>query len=164
MAKKKTRSGQYPLRLPDDLRLRIEKAAKGRNISLNAAILERLEQSFQTENRFGGPRLIEVIETIAVVMRSTGRHAEYYETSKHMSPGKWMDMPFPFDQAVQGANAILERYRPPGKIIVPERTVDEVMGHETKVDPDEAARISRTFARLGKRIADEALRREQDDE
>ena len=162
----KTSRPQVGLRVSEDMRVRLEKAAKKSGCSINSEIVERLDRSFQIENQYGGPRLSELIETIAVVMRSTGEHAGYYETSELTKRGKWMDLPFPFDQAVHAANAILERYRPPGKIVVPERTVAEVMGqHETKVDPEEAARMSRTFARLGKRFAAyEAYRREQDDE
>ena len=52
MAKtKKQGAAQYPLRLPDDLRSRVEKSAKDRNVSINAEILERLERSFEIEER-----------------------------------------------------------------------------------------------------------------
>ena len=164
MAKRgKSARAQVPLRIPEALRARIEKAAKARSKSMNAEILERLERSFHIENRFGGPGLIEMIEKMASVMRPAGELSGYYETSELKKRGTWMNLPFPFDQAVQAANAVLEIYRPPGKIVVPERTYAEVTGlGEPKVDPKEAARMSRRFANLGKIYAAyEANRKEQ---
>ncbi len=161
--RKKTATVQFKVRMKEALRARIEKAAKAGNKSMNAEILERLEQSFQFEDRFGGPGLIEMIERMASVMRPAGELSGYYETSELTKRGTWMNLPFPFDQAVQAANAVLEIYRPPGQIVVPERTYAEVTGlGEPKVDPKEAARMSRRFANLGKIYAAyEANRKEQ---
>ena len=56
MAKRgKSPRAQVPLRIPEALRARLEKAAKAGNKSMNAEILERLEQSFQFDIRIGGP-------------------------------------------------------------------------------------------------------------
>lgn len=38
----------YPLRMPDDLRARLEEFAKANNRKLNAEIVERLQQSLDT--------------------------------------------------------------------------------------------------------------------
>lgn len=150
MAKKKTGSGQYPLRLPDDLRLRIEKAAKDRNISLNAAILERLERSFETEDRLGGPRVAEMIETIAAVMKSTGEHAGFFETGKLTKRGDWLVLPYAFDQATRAATTILEHYKPPGDIVHPKPNVAEVVGG----DPKEAKKLVKwLFEHIGEGFA-----------
>ena len=165
MAKRgKSPRAQVPLRIPEALRARLEKAAKAGNKSMNAEILKRLDMSFQFEARFGGPGLIEMIENMVSVMRPAGELSGYYETSELKNRGKWMSLPFAFDQAAQAANAVLEIYRPPGKIVVPERTYAEVTGlGEPKVDPKEAARMSRRFANLGKMYAaHEAKQREEE--
>ena len=155
MAKRgKSPRAQVPLRIPEALRARLERAAKASKVSMNAEILERLERSFATETRLGGPGLIEMIENMVSVMRAAGQLAGYYETSESKKQGKWMSLPFAFDQAAQAANAVIEIYRPPGKIVVPERTYAEVTGlGEPKVDPKEAAQMSRRFAKLGEMYA-----------
>ena len=99
--KRKPGSGQYPLRLPDDLRSRIEKAATGRDVSINAEILERLERSFDIEDRLGGRQLFEIIETIASVMKTTGEHTAFFADSSRLhKQGKWLANPYAFDQAI----------------------------------------------------------------
>ena len=161
MAKRgKPGSGQYPLRLPDDLRMRIEKAAKGRNISLNAAILERLARSFDIEDRLGGPQVVEMIETIAAVMKSTGERAGFYEAGKVTNRGEWLALPYSFDQAAKAATAVLEHQRPPGKVVVPKPSVIQIGGDPKKT----AARLDQMFAELGPLMAArEIKKREQDD-
>ena len=83
MAKpKKATRAQVGLRVPEDLRERVENAAKVNGRSLNAEILEWLEQSFQTEERFGGSILFYTAETIALVMNLNGQRAAYAETGE----------------------------------------------------------------------------------
>ena len=157
--RKKTATVQLKVRMKEALRARIEKAAKASRVSMNSEILERLEQSFQIENRFGGSHLIEVIETIATVMRSTGRHAEFYETGKLTSEGKWLTMPYPYDQSVKAAASILEHYRPPEKIVVPAAPPVELI---EQVDPKKsAARLSQIYAQLGRIVADIEMDRKE---
>ena len=155
MAKpKKATRAQVGLRIPEGLRERVEKAAKNSGRSLNAEILERLEQSFQTEERFGGPGLVDLAESITTLMSITGQRAAFYETSEIMSASKWLYMPFPYDQAKEAAITILERFRPPGKIVVPKRSWAEVLGHRrSKDDPKEAARMAQIFAQIGRLLA-----------
>lgn len=164
MAKRgKSPRAQVPLRIPEALRARIERAAKAGDKSMNSEILERLEQSFQFEIRIGGPGLSEMVEIMVSAMRQAGELSGYYETSEPKKRGKWMGLPFAFDQAAQAANAVLEIHRPPGKIVVPKRTYAEVTGlGEPEVDPKEAAHMSRRFANLGKMYAaHEAKQREE---
>ncbi len=145
---------QVGLRIHEHLRERVEKAAKDSGRSLNAEILERLEQSFQTEERFGGPGLVDLAESITTLMSITGQRAAFYETSEIMSASRWLNMPFPYDQAKEAANAILERFRPPGKIVVPKRSWGEVLGHHrSKDDPKEAARMAKIFEQIGRLLA-----------
>ena len=165
MAKaRKTVRPQVGLRVLEEMRQRLEDAAASNGRSINSEIVSRLEQSFESENRFGGPGLIEMIDTMATVMRQAGELSGYYETSELKKQGKWMSLPFAFDQAAQAANAVLEIHRPPGKIVVPQRTYAEVTGlGEPDVDPKEAAKMSRRFANLGKIFAaHEAKQREED--
>ena len=58
----KSPTAQVKLRIPEALRVRIERAAKAGNTykSLNTEILERLEASFHFDGRIGGARLSEM--------------------------------------------------------------------------------------------------------
>ena len=126
MAKRgKSVRAQVPLRISEAQRARLEKAAKARGVSMNAEIVERLEQSFQTEERFGGPILIHLIETIALVMRNTGQQCAYFETGEIMTSDRWLDMPFPYERAKGAVIAFLESFGPPGKVVVPKKSADE---------------------------------------
>ena len=126
MAKpKKATRAQVGLRVPEDLRERVENAAKVSGRSLNAEILERLEQSFQTEERFGGPILIHLIATIALVMRNTGQMCAHFETGEIMTSDRWLDMPFPYERAKGAVIGFLESFRPPGKVVVPKQSAAE---------------------------------------
>ncbi|MCH8998435.1 MAG: Arc family DNA-binding protein [Proteobacteria bacterium] len=94
MAKeRKTGRAQVGLRVSESMRRRLETVAKSNDRSINAEILERLERSFETEDRLGGPRVIELIETLATVMKSTGEHAGFYETGKPTKRGEWLALP-----------------------------------------------------------------------
>ena len=158
--------GHFPLRLPNDLRARIEKAAKDRNISLNAAILERLKGSFDIEDRLGGPRVVELIQTIATVMKAVGEHAAFMsDPSKLHNQGEWLAQPYGFEQAKQAAETILDAHRPPGEIVEPNAPmVFEGVG-QTKVDPEAlAAETLEMFKIFGRLMAAGELKkkREQD--
>lgn len=129
MAKKrKPGSGQYPLRLPDDLRSRLEKAAKDRNISLNAAILERVEKSFENENRFGGPRATALVEAIGHGMMAGGECAGTFKFGKLGHFREWLDFQIPFDRAAKVAMTIIELNRPAVDGTPPARTAAEAIG------------------------------------
>ncbi len=133
MAKKrKSGSGQYPLRLPDDLRVWVEKAAKDRNVSINAAILERLEQSFQTEDRLGGPRLARLLESIGVAMRAAGENAPEYDNPDALSNGRWVRRREAYQHAVKVAVAILEANTPAEDPIGTHAELVEVMRHKAR--------------------------------
>ena len=125
MAKKKTGSGQFPLRLPNDLRLRIEKAAKGRNIALNAEILQRLEQSFHIENRFGGPRATALVEAMGQAMMAGGECAGSFKFGKLGHYREWLDFKIPYTRAASMVLTILKHNRPVVDGAVPSRTAAE---------------------------------------
>lgn len=132
MAKRgKSPRAQVPLRIPEAQRARIEKAAKARGASMNAEIVERLKRSFEIEERLGGPRVVELIETIAGVMKKTGEHAGFYEVGKPTNQGEWLALPYAFDQAAKAAITIL-KHQPLGKIVVPEPKLGEVVGGDRK--------------------------------
>ena len=168
MAKpKKATRAQVGLRVPEELREKVENAAKVSGRSLNAEILERLEQSFRTEERFGGPILIHLIETIALVMRNTGQTAAHFETNEIMTSDRWLDMPFPYERAKGAVIAFLESFRPPGKIVVPKQSAAEAALRHRKTgdDPKEAVRSAKVAGYIARKILlPGSSEKEQDDE
>ena len=162
----KTTRAQVGLRVPERLRARLEKAADVTGNSMNAEILERLEQSFEFEKRFGGPGMVDMIEQVASTMKSTGEWAGEFTTATRPLSGRgkyrWRASPWAYDHAMRAAVAVLEHFRPPGEIVAPTPEVVElVVG-----DEDELFEKARQKLRdLARRTADDELtKEEQDDE
>ena len=107
----KTSRPQVGLRVSEDMRARLEKAAKKSGCSINAEIVARLERSFETESRFGGPRATALVEAMGQAMMAAGTGG-YHEFGKIILGQEWLDLPIPFDRAVAAALKILEHNRP----------------------------------------------------
>ena len=154
MAKRgKSPRAQVPLRIPEALRARIEKAAKETGQSMNAEIIDRLEGSFGTEDRLGGPRLVEIVEVMASAMRITGQTAALAFSVDRMNQGQWLSLPYAFDQATKAALAVLKQHRPKGERGVPR--LDRVLSGDHKKRFEEMLPI---LENLGERIAQLDLR------
>ena len=168
MAKdRKTSRAQVGLRVSEEMRQRLEDAATSNGRSINSEIVSRLDRSFETEDRLGGPGLSALVETIATVMKSTGEHGAFMaDSSKLHNQGEWLAQPYGFEQAKQAAEAIIEAHRPPGKIVEPNpRMVFGGVG-KTKADPKAlAAQMREVFKNLGRLMAaGELEKRKQDNE
>ena len=154
------------LRVTAEIKTRLDQAAEsaGRSQSQEAEL--RLERSFETEDRLGGPQLVDLIETIASVMKSTGERAGFTETGKLTNRGEWLALPYAFDQATKATKAILEHYRPPGEIVVPKPTVIVAGVRGTKVDRAKSvAQVYEWLAEMGQMVAASTIRdKEKNDE
>lgn len=148
--RKKSATVQLKVRIKEELRARLEKAGKARNVSMNAEIGERLEKSFEYENRLGGPLVTDLLESIGAVMRSTGEHGALFASHQIHREGDWLANPYAFDQATKAAMTVIEAHRPPGKIKVPKPAVHYVVGGDPK---ESAERIHYLFSKLGELIA-----------
>ena len=157
MAKRgKSPRAQVPLRIPEALRARIEKAAKETGQSMNAEIIDRLEGSFGTEDRLGGPRLVEIVEAMASAMKTTGQTASLVFSDNAMNRGEWLRLPYAFNQAAKAAAAVLEHHRPKGKRDLPQLNIAE-----SSLSGDLKKRFEALLPileNLGERIADKELR------
>ena len=152
---RKTGRAQVGLRVSEDMRRRLENAARSNDCSINAEILERLERSFETEDRLGGPRVVSILETVATAMRTTGEHGAFLATSKRHNEGAWLDHPFAFDQAVKACLAILEAFRPDGAIVVPSLLPDVIATTDQDVDVE---RLIETMELVGKYLGEGVAR------
>ena len=157
------------LRVPEDLRERVEQAAENRNVSINAEILGRLERSFEIEDRLGGPKVAKLVETIGTVMRSTGENTAFFVDDSEMhDQGEWLAVPYAFDQAIKAANTILEHHRPKAPIVEPKISPNlmPAVARKTKIDPKDLPTLwSKMFKDYGEWTAvAELKKRGQDDE
>jgi hypothetical protein len=154
MAKRgKSPRAQVPVRIPEALRARIEKAAKETGQSMNAEIIDRLEGSFGTEDRLGGPQLVELLEAMASAMKITGQTAALAESDNEMNQGQWLSLPYAFDQATKAALAVLKYHRPKGERGVPR--LDRSLSGDHKKRFEEILPI---LENLGERVAQLELR------
>ncbi len=160
--RKKSATVQLKVRIKEELRARLEKAAKARDVSMNAEIGERLGKSFEYENRLGGPLVADLVELIGAAMRSTGEYGAFFATHQIHKDGKWLANPYAFDQATRAAMTVFNAHRPPGKITVPSPTVHDVVGGDPK---ESAERFHYLLTELGPLIAEREIKsREQSDE
>jgi hypothetical protein len=106
--------------------------ASGRTQSQEAEV--RIERSFERENLLievlslaYGRQLGGVVLLIADVMNHAGVGGAYIKAG---SAENWLDMPWPYDQARQGVDKILERFRPEGDATPPkdERLLNPNLG------------------------------------
>ncbi len=118
---------QVGLRVSEDMRVRLEKAAEKGDRSINSEILERLERSFEAENRFGGPRATALVEAIGHGMMAGGECAGSYKFGKLGHYREWLDFQIPFDRAAKVALTILELNRPTVDGAPPLRTAAEAI-------------------------------------
>lgn len=160
--RKQTDTVDLKVRMKEPLRASLERAAKRRGVSMNAEAVNRLEQSFEIEDRFGGPRMVELMESVARIMKQTGEIAGHYESGKSAKRGQWLGMPYAFDQAISAANVALESFRPPGEPVVPESTIDRLAAiDEAQLQLPPAVR--ELFAKLGTLTAAHEIQKKDED-
>lgn len=161
MTKRKAKSaGDWKIRTPAPLHSKLKAAAERKGVSLNAETVERLERSFDFAD-IGGPQLDRLLKTVATVMAQAGEKGAFWAHRKVAKEGAWMDDPYAYDCALKAAVAVLERFRPPGDVIVPAvATPARIVG---SMSQEEAARLEETMLRdLGPMMADYIMRKERE--
>ena len=74
----------------ESLRGRVERAAKRRDVSLNAEAVDRLEQSFAEANLMGGDELHGMARLMAIAFRRGGELGARARKHPEWTPAKWM--------------------------------------------------------------------------
>ncbi len=147
------------IRATGELKDKINNAAKANGRSLSQEAELRLERSFDIEDRFGGPQVVGLIETIATVMKTAGEHAGFIETRKLVYQGEWLFLPYAFDQATKAANAIMKHYKPKGKVTAPKLPQTKVVRGDNPKEIEKLVR--RALENLGEGVARGVLDREE---
>ena len=110
-------------RTTDEIRDKLNEAAKARGVSVNQEINDRIAASFdrQPERIYTDPGLSGLVKLVRVAMQGAGQRAAFLKTGYFgLDPVNvddirlWFHDPYAFDQAKRAVEAILEACRPPG--------------------------------------------------
>jgi Arc-like DNA binding domain len=114
---------QLKVRTKEPLRAKLEAAALDRGVSMNTEIVDRLDRSFDQDERledlFGSRDLYGIMKMVATAMTLTGKTAEQGSQLSGRTID-WRRDPYAFDQAVESAVRILQGFRPPGDVVKPQ--------------------------------------------
>lgn len=126
------------LRIKEPLRAQCEIAANKRGVSMNTEIADRLERSFEADQRieavFGSREVYGIMRAIAAALNMVGVSAR---TVQGQAAGdvQWLDDPYAYDQAVRATIRFLNATRPPGEVNPPRRVMASENGHEFDLTP-----------------------------
>jgi hypothetical protein len=105
----KAKRAYFNTRLSDDLKARLEDAAKKSGHSLSEEIEARLEKSVQEE------ALAPLLDVLGKVMQDTGLLASIYAgRTFNAYSGDWLNDAYAYDQAIAAALLVLNALRPDG--------------------------------------------------
>jgi hypothetical protein len=111
------------VRLRDDARAELEKAAAASGVKLSRQAEEVIEQSFDRGARLTsdlaaefGPELAAILLLIGEAMKDTGTQCAFMSTRTVEGAANWVRDPFGFDEAARAANEVIESRRPKGKV------------------------------------------------
>jgi hypothetical protein len=107
---------QIGLRVPDDLREKIQAAANARGVAVNREISDRLEKSFNEGMTIsaadGDGELYSILRVVAAAMDVVGPMAAMMSTLSPDAGKTWIDNSIAYEQAFQAAVTVLNALRP----------------------------------------------------
>ena len=113
MAKRgKAARAQLPIRIPEALRARIEKAAKSGGISMNAEIVARIEASFAKEDAVGGREMLPWVQTMTGAFARGGQRGAQASQHPEWTTAEWLQDPLCYDAARYAVSYALEVAQP----------------------------------------------------
>jgi Arc-like DNA binding domain len=107
---------QIGLRVPEDLREKIQEAANARGVAVNKEISDRLEKSFSEEMTIsavdGASELYSILRVVAAAMDLAGPMAAIMSTMSTEAAKTWISNSIAYEQALRAAITVLEKLRP----------------------------------------------------
>jgi hypothetical protein len=107
---------QIGLRVPEDLREKIQEAANERGVAVNKEISDRLEKSFSEGMTIsaadGDGELYSILRVVAAAMDLAGPMAAIMSTINPEAGKTWIGNSIAYEQAFQAATTILKALRP----------------------------------------------------
>lgn len=136
------RSAPLSVRVTPDLHERLRAASEEASRTISQEIELRLRESFNQDQRFGGPFLYALFRVLA----------ERISEIEHQTGAKWHKDRFTYDQVKDCVDGVVEHFRPRGRAKVPARLV-----HENLTEKGARA-MGSTFARDAVAVLEMALR------
>jgi hypothetical protein len=107
---------QIGLRVPEDLREKIQVAATSRGVAVNKEITDRLEKSFNEGMTIspadGAGELYSILRVVAAAMDLAGPMAAIMSTLNPEAGKTWISNSIAYEQALRAAVTVLENLRP----------------------------------------------------
>src|SRR5437868_6483325 len=107
---------QIGLRVSDDLREKISRAAKQRGVAVNKEISDRLERSFNEGETIsateGDGELYPLLRVVAAAMEVAGPMAAILSTMNAEAGKTWLSNSIAYEQAFHAAVTVLQAFRP----------------------------------------------------
>jgi hypothetical protein len=149
--KRKGRPGRTPqagervslgLRVTAEMKARIDEAAalSGRSQSQEAEI--RLLNSFQSEERAGGPEEAAMLSLVASAFMRGGQMAAQWKWKDGAGASAWVNDPYCFQQACLALGKVLSMMEPEGEVEAPGVEAGQ------EAPSDMRARMERTFSQM----------------
>ena len=103
---------QVKARMREPLRARLEAVAKGRGVSINSELVERLERSFAKDDAFGGLAIANMARLMAAAFLQGGQHEAHARQRTNSRPADWIHNSECYDAAVKAVVRALKSMRP----------------------------------------------------
>lgn len=116
----KLKSTQFSIRIPTDMKARLQASAQEHKKKLNGEIHSRLDRSLSSistnamSDAFGCNRTFFFMMLLADVVSSVEATTQPVPASEREN-GKWLDDPFIFQKVREGINEVLDQIEPKGK-------------------------------------------------
>jgi plasmid stability protein len=105
---------QLKFRIKEPLRAALERSAAEHGRSLNAEIVDRLQQSVDETPMKLSPASKALGAVITKALGNAGYSAGLYSSGHSEGADGWADSPYAYDQACRAVSMVLEAFRPPG--------------------------------------------------
>jgi hypothetical protein len=116
----KSKNVQFSIRIPTEMKARLQASAQEHNKKLNGEIHSRLETSLSRistnvmQDAFGGDRTFFFMMLLAQVVTSVEATTQSNILTER-DKGKWLDDPFVFAKVCEGFIEVLDQLRPEGE-------------------------------------------------
>jgi len=122
------------VRMKEPLRARLEKASAKRGISMNAEAVDRLERSFNEDDSWGGPEILNMARLMAAAFIRGGQGARHPQKA---APADWINDPAFYEVAAETVYLALIAAQPVHRNF-----------HGNERQKKTGQKIARTFARI----------------
>jgi hypothetical protein len=120
----KLKSSRFTIRIPTEMKARLQAIAQEKGRKLNAEVFNRLNRSLSStsstimHDAFGGDRTFFLMMLLAQVVTSVEKVTQS-GTPPEREKGKWLDDPFTFAKVRESLDEVLNQIAPTGEPVPP---------------------------------------------